>query len=630
VTSAAGATSSSLGAASRAARWTRALASPVGVLVIVPLLVVLAAVAVMWLGRRATVEGSDAMARRQLGLQAAAVQHDVAFALDQAGPMLERLRGLADQGLPLEAVAVRLHDLHLGRPGVSNLSVAFPDGEMRGSFYAEGTPREMQIQDNVHGPAGTDRIHYRIAAAGLVEVDRQRSDYDVRTRPQYALAVAARARTWTPPKVFFTAHTTGLNCTEPRYGPDGALRAVLSVGFDVDALSAFIATPPLAGARTVVFTADGTILAFPSQPVPAAATASGRLLKHEDYADPALEALFAAGGNDARAIARLTSLHTADGDYLVAVTAIGGARAGVAAPLDWYMATLLPERSLLGPTRRLQRESLIASGGVVLVAIGVALLFAWNLVRMRRAVGVARDRARSAEARARALGSYQLLERLGAGGMGEVWRAEHRLLARQAAVKLVRPDALADPLHAPKALERFRREAQTLAAMRSRHTIALFDYGVTEDGTFYYVMELLDGIDLERLILEHGAQPPARVIAMLAQACASLGEAHEAGLLHRDIKPANLVLSRAATEVDIVKVLDFGIVRTAAEVAPDPIDVVALPAPRAAVAAEVAEPASRLTRADALIGTPGFIAPEQALGAAIDARADLYALGCVA
>src|SRR6185369_343672 len=111
---------------------------------------------------------------------------------------------------------------------------------------------------------------------------------------------------------------------------------------------------------------------------------------------------------------------------------------------------------------------------------GLALVLAWNLVRMRRQVARSRAEARSAEARARELGSYRLVARLGAGGMGEVWRAEHRLLARS------------DEIH-----ERFRREAQTLASMRSRHTIAIYDYGVTELGVFYYVMELLDGLDLE-------------------------------------------------------------------------------------------------------------------------------------
>ncbi|MEO8552480.1 MAG: serine/threonine-protein kinase, partial [Kofleriaceae bacterium] len=281
-----------------------------------------------------------------------------------------------------------------------------------------------------------------------------------------------------------------------------------------------------------------------------------------------------------------------------------------------------PERVLLGPTHRLEAQSLLASAGALAIALGVALMFAWNLIRMRRAVTTARAQARSAEARAKELGSYRLVSKLGTGGMGEVWRAEHRLLAREAAIKIVRAEALRDPSYAPRIRERFRREAQTLAAMRSRHTTALYDYGVTDDGTFFYVMELLDGLDLDRVVRLHGAQPAARVIQLLAQACQSLAEAHDAGLLHRDIKPANLMMCRAADEVDVVKLLDFGIVHTITEPLAPAHELVSLPG--------TDTDSGRLTAAGSTVGTPGYIAPEQAIGVAVDARADLYALGCVA
>jgi serine/threonine-protein kinase len=224
------------------------------------------------------------------------------------------------------------------------------------------------------------------------------------------------------------------------------------------------------------------------------------------------------------------------------------------------------------------------------------------------------------------LGPYENVSPLGAGGMGEVWRAEHRLLARTAAIKLIRPEALHDPQAVDEIHERFRREAQTLASMRSRHTIAIFDYGVTELGVFYYVMELLDGLDLETLVTQFGPQPAARVIALLIQACASLAEAHDAGLLHRDIKPPNLFISRAADEVDIVKLLDFGIVQTVSE---DPAPRIRPgPAPLGQAPANGGTP--KLTQIGAMLGTPGFMAPEQILGMQLDGRADLYALGCCA
>ena len=241
---------------------------------------------------------------------------------------------------------------------------------------------------------------------------------------------------------------------------------------------------------------------------------------------------------------------------------------------------------------------------------------------MRRS-GRARAEARSAQERAKQLGSYRLVSKLGAGGMGEVWRAEHQLLARQAAIKLVRNEVLADPVHATLVRERFRREAQTLASLRSRHTIELYDYGVTDDGSFFFVMELLEGLDLSQLVREHGPQPAARVISMVAQACQSLAEAHDAGLLHRDIKPANLFLCRAADEVDIVKLLDFGIAQNVAEPILDA-------APSTAAKAGITGTGERLTMEGSVVGTPGYIPPEQAVGEPLDARGDLYALGCVA
>jgi eukaryotic-like serine/threonine-protein kinase len=214
--------------------------------------------------------------------------------------------------------------------------------------------------------------------------------------------------------------------------------------------------------------------------------------------------------------------------------------------------------------------------------------------------------------RARELGGYRLIERLGAGGMGEVWRAEHYLLARPAAIKLVRhelPDT-SDTIPKRQLQERFRREAEATASLRSPHTIELYDFGLANDGTFYYVMELLDGFDLGRLVEQFGPVPPERAIHMLVQVCHSLGEAHDRGLVHRDIKPANIVVCRYGREVDFVKVLDFGMVKSRGDIA----------------RAEM-----QLTRANAVWGTPAYISPEQVLGnRPLDACTDLYAVGCVA
>jgi len=168
--------------------------------------------------------------------------------------------------------------------------------------------------------------------------------------------------------------------------------------------------------------------------------------------------------------------------------------------------------------------------------------------------------------RARELGSYRLVERLGQGGMGEVWRAKHRLLARPAAIKLIRPSLTAEgpPGLSEDAQRRFEREAQVIARLRSPHSVELFDFGIAEDGSFYYVMELLDGLDADAIVRRTGPLPAERVIHLLRQVCHSLSEAESCGLVHRDIKPANIFLCRYGEEYDFVKVLDFGIVKATA------------------------------------------------------------------
>ena len=213
-------------------------------------------------------------------------------------------------------------------------------------------------------------------------------------------------------------------------------------------------------------------------------------------------------------------------------------------------------------------------------------------------------------AKAREMGSYQLGELLGRGGMGEVYKASHRMLARPAAIKLIRPEMLGgtDPAVAARAIARFRREAEAAAHLRSAHTVDLYDFGVTEDQTLYLVMEFLDGMDLESLVRQHGPMPAPRVVHVLRQVCDSLEEAHARGLVHRDIKPANIHVGRVGCREDFVKVLDFGLVKTAA----------------------VGAAQSLASIEGVIMGTPAYMAPEMALGDNVDARTDLYALGCVA
>jgi serine/threonine-protein kinase len=212
--------------------------------------------------------------------------------------------------------------------------------------------------------------------------------------------------------------------------------------------------------------------------------------------------------------------------------------------------------------------------------------------------------------RAEELGSYQLVYMIGQGGMGEVWRARHRLLARDAAIKLIRPELMQrnSARQADMMRRRFEREAKATSSLQCPHTIFLFDFGMAHNGSFYYVMELLNGVSLQTLVERFGPQPAPRVAYILRQVCLSLEEAHRRGLVHRDIKPTNIFICKVGMQRDYVKVLDFGLVKHI-----DPTE------------------SSLITQEGTSAGTPAYMAPESAMGLEkVDGRLDLYSLGCVA
>lgn len=218
--------------------------------------------------------------------------------------------------------------------------------------------------------------------------------------------------------------------------------------------------------------------------------------------------------------------------------------------------------------------------------------------------GVATIRSlRSAAFEAQQLGRYRLKKLLGKGGMGEVYLAEHTLLKRPCAVKLIRPEMAGDP----QTLQRFEREVRATAQLTHWNTVEIFDYGMSEDGTFYYVMEYLPGLTMEEIVEQHGPMPLARVVHILKQACDALSEAHTKGLVHRDIKPANIFAARRGGTYDVVKLLDFGLVRS-----------------------NELEADLKLTQVGKVAGSPLYMSPEQASGEEADARSDIYCLGCVA
>jgi hypothetical protein len=206
-------------------------------------------------------------------------------------------------------------------------------------------------------------------------------------------------------------------------------------------------------------------------------------------------------------------------------------------------------------------------------------------------------------ARVRRLGQYTLEEKIGAGGMGVVYRASHAMLRRPTAIKLLPPERAGEAN-----LVRFEREVQMTAQLSHPNTVAIYDYGRTPDGVFYYAMEYLDGINLEELVRRFGPVPPGRVVAILEQVCGALAEAHARGLVHRDIKPANIILSERGGEPDVAKVVDFGLVKPLAD---DAVQ-------------------ATLAGSSVLTGTPLYMSPEaMTTPGDADPRSDLYAVGAV-
>lgn len=237
-------------------------------------------------------------------------------------------------------------------------------------------------------------------------------------------------------------------------------------------------------------------------------------------------------------------------------------------------------------------------GLFALLGLGAIVLFVFTWLLDRAEI-----QARRASLEARRLGQYTLEEKIGEGGMGAVYRGHHGMLRRPTAVKLLDPERANDAT-----IARFEREVRLTSQLNHPNTIAIFDFGRTPEGIFYYAMEYLDGVDLEHLVLKHGPQCEGRTVHILRQLCGSLREAHAVGLIHRDIKPANIMLNERGRLYDVVKVLDFGLVKAAG-----------------------ARHDSGITLAGAILGTPLYVSPESITDSdRVDARSDLYAVGAVA
>jgi serine/threonine protein kinase len=592
-----------------------ALGSPVGVLFVVPGLVFVVGALLTLIGQESLQNSALALGREQFAARNAAVSRQIGLALAQSDILLERLRSLSvvhSPERPFDATAFSMRDMMQGRHGVAYVSLSFPDGTFQGAYvHDDGS---IRFQDSRIDASGTRVRRYSTEGRDrLVQLSEERSQYDPRTREFYTLALGSEGAVWTKPYPFFGTHYTGVTRTLAARAPDSALRAVLTVDFDVNELSHYLERMPLYGARVVLSGRDGTLLADPSAAarIHALPVSSTRALDYRDLKDPVLSAFFQQRADP-------LSFDLNGERYLARTSPVGDPSLG------WSVGSFVPESVFFEAARAYQRRAAALALVCLGIAVLVAVAFSRHIVRIRKQTAAARAEASRAAEAAKDLGSYRLTTRIGKGGMGEVWCAEHRLLAREAAIKLIGGEAAPNA----EAQERFRREAQTLAALRSRNTIELFDYGITDEGTCFYVMELLDGMDLETLLQRFGPQPPARVRAFLIQALNSLAEAHGVGLVHRDIKPANLYACRAADEVDVIKVLDFGLVRSLSD---RQLRSETLSFEELSRMLESGEASlEKLTIAGSVMGTPDYMSPEQILGLDTDGRTDLYALGCAA
>ena len=573
------------------------LASPAAVTVVIPLLVVGAGLLVGWLGTYQLRTSAQTMAEKRLAdsWRHLAQAVDAEFGatdsmLDSIGEALLHHHGTRDPSVWYADMAPLL----VGRPGLAHAGFAEPDGFMANVFTHPS-----------HGPCVTLRISdqyggwqrdFTVQSGNATMVDELRgTGYDPRKLDAWTTAIVNRNATWSTPYRLITGEV-GVRRARAVRGPAGELIGVAFVIWSTERISDELRTvAPGFLDHCLIATTKGEVLAGTD-----VAAQNGKALavpvdRVGDLGVPALGALFQAPES---ATPNLVQNQALEGTpYLVQ-------RQGLKVNPDWHLLLAARLDPLLASAQRNIQETAIAMIVLLPLALIIAIAYARHVIRVAADNRIARRAANDARDQARVLGSYVLERRIGGGGMGEVWIARHRLLARPAALKVIKGD-----FTNPQAVERFHREARATASLTSPHTVTVFDFGTLENGSLYYAMELLNGADLAVLTNLRPYLPQEAVVAIMLQVCDSLEEAHAVGLVHRDIKPANLFLARQGSHKVSIKVLDFGLV----SMRPD-----------------LQAGSELLTGSGFITGTPGFMAPEVLAGKPFDGRADLYSLGCTA
>ncbi len=429
----------------------------------------------------------------------------------------------------------------------------------------------------------------------LVKEEWRELNYDPRKRPWHVGALAnARqdgpSHYWTEPYVFFTSKAPGITVSSWVEGKDGTL-LIIALDVLLTDISAFTSQLKVSErGMAMVLAPDARVLGVPRD----ARFRDRRAIQQAVLSQPetlgvdALADAVARWRTDGEIRARNLSFRSGGETWWAGFQpfALSPQRRlwiGVAVPSDDFML----------PVKRQRNTMVLITVFALVVAVVMALLMDRTFRRkVHRAVQAARQ-----------IGQYTLQKEVGKGAMGSVFQAQHAMLRRPTAIKLLRADLVDNE----RAMTRFEREAQLTSRLNHPHTIAIYDYGKTRDAVFYYAMEFLNGTDLQTLVRYTGPLPPARVLYLLQQVCGSLDEAHDIGLVHRDVKPSNIMLTERAGDPDFVKVLDFGLVKELG--VNDDVE---------------------LTTADTLAGTPLYISPEAINDPrTVGPASDLYALGAV-
>lgn len=556
-------------------------------------------------------------------------------ALIASAPRLN-LQNLPSEDPTLSSLGAELAAVVRGHEGVIYASMSFPDGGFLGAHADRDGVMRYDVIRNVLDPSSgrrrRQRLRHRVTGLYKLALESdEETTYDPRERPFFALSLAQPGMVWSNPYVFWEDQATGITRTLAVY-QHKTLLAVLTVDFNLASLSSFVGRLQRdANILSMLHTDDGLLLALPESVRPTMAPSRERPVRYDDVKSPEIRTFFSTPP------AAREVLHVPRAQGEEKVMALSAKVPGLG-DMQWYVTALVPEsvhaQIVQAHETRSRLALSVALGGSVLLGVLVAVA----LHRAQRVANAALERASAAAARAakaegiaKKLGSYELVRCLGVGGMGEVWQASHRLLPRDAAIKVIRPEVLQGQ-DAEQVQLRFRREARSLAQLRSRNTVSVLDYGVARDGSLFLVMELLEGLDTSNLVKSFGPLPPERAVFLMMQVCRSLAEAHALGLVHRDLKPANIFVSKLADEVDVVKVLDFGLVHDARAPSAEPqvralsrseADLDARAGLREALSTEITQ------RNAQTVGTPGYMAPEQILGGDISPATDIYALGCV-